>query len=175
MILYLPQLVSFPRALSLDQYNLSFAYDGFEFQISIISKIPLCPNVHDVHDVVPLVTCCPTCQMWSHFVTSGYTCHMWSHLPHIVTCGHTCHLSSPNLPSFLSSDIGYPPCVLMEKIKYIIIPLYKDKKIKRAIARVIFFSLIISEDYDLAHSNKLQETKKTKQQKKRTGMSWLII
>ena len=59
-----------------------------DFQMSIMSKCPSCPNVYHV---VTLVTCGHTCHMWSHMshvvtpVTCGHTCHMWSHLSHAVT------------------------------------------------------------------------------------------
>ena len=48
----------------------------------------------------------------------------------------------------------------------------KTKKIKSAIARVIFFSLFISEDYILAHDCTLQETQ-NQNSKKRTGLTGL--
>ena len=48
----------------------------------------------------------------------------------------------------------------------------RRKKITSAIARVIFLSLFISEDYILAHDCTLQETQ-NQNSKKRTGLSGL--
>ena len=76
--------------------NVFFCY----VQISMMSKCPTCPNVHDV---VTLVRCDDTQDMWSHLshvvtlVTCGHNCHMLSQLSHmvtLVTCCHTCHKQS---------------------------------------------------------------------------------
>ena len=67
--------------------------------MSITSKCPWCPNIHDVmskypwcpnvHDVqMSMISKCPQC---------GHTCRMWSYLSHVVTlftCSHMCHIWS---------------------------------------------------------------------------------